>query len=431
MSKISAGKTIIDVHDGIGIESITGNYLATNENEGVTIETKGWSETPQEMNEISKYLWSYETIVLTDGHVQNTRPVLIGVYGDEGVGIEEVIEYYLISDQDSGISHTDDWSTIVPTITSEEKYLWNYEEIIFTDGTRHESNPVLIGVYGDKGTSVKAIRNFYLATSAKAGVTRETSGFTPEMKDLTPHDKYLWNYEIVDYENPESSIPTEPVIIGVYGDKGEDAKLITLESSAQIFSRSEEGDVSPKTITIEGKTQSTSISQWEYSVDGLSFTSSDIPAGLSRTGNQITIDGSKVVNRSIAVRATDGTFSDTVTVAVVEDGETGSSGSNAIIGYLTNENITLGADSQGVVSSYDEVVGSFRVLDGIEDVTGQASFSIASKGGLTITISSSGEYSVSGMDSDSGKALTRSSEGQSYLRIDMPLQAWQLIKGLI
>ena len=369
MSKISAGKTIIDVHDGIGIESITGNYLATNENEGVTIETKGWSETPQEMNEISKYLWSYETIVLTDGHVQNTRPVLIGVYGDEGVGIEEVIEYYLISDQDSGISHTDDWDTIVPTMTSEEKYLWNYEEIIFTDGTRHESNPVLIGVYGDKGTSVKAIRNFYLATSARAGVTRETSGFTPEMKDLTPHDKYLWNYEIVDYENPESSIPTEPVIIGVYGDKGEDAKLITLESSAQIFSRSEEGDVSPKTITMEGKTQSTSISQWEYSVDGLSFTSSDIPAGLSRTGNQITIDGSKVVNRSIAVRATDGTFSDTVTVAVVEDGETGSSGSNAIIGYLTNENITLGADSQGVVSSYDEAMGSFRVLDGIEDVT--------------------------------------------------------------
>src|SRR5574344_91138 len=236
MSKISAGKTIIDVHDGIGIESITGNYLATNKNEGVTIETQGWSETPQEMNEISKYLWSYETIVLTDGHVQNTRPVLIGVYGDEGVGIKEVIEYYLISDQDSGISHTDDWSTIVPTMTSEEKYLWNYEEIVFTDGTRHESNPVLIGVYGDKGTSVKAIRNFYLVTSARAGVTRETKGFTPEMQDLTPQNKYLWNYEIVDYENPESSIPTEPVIIGVYGDKGEDAKLITLESSAQIFS---------------------------------------------------------------------------------------------------------------------------------------------------------------------------------------------------
>ena len=50
--------------------------------------------------------------------------------GDPGKSLVSITEHYLVSDQDSGITiETVGWSTgaSVPAMTSEKKYLWNYE----------------------------------------------------------------------------------------------------------------------------------------------------------------------------------------------------------------------------------------------------------------------------------------------------------------
>jgi hypothetical protein len=39
----------------------------------------------------------------------------------------------------------------MPTLSADQKYLWNKEKITFTDDTSVTSDPIVIGAYGDKG----------------------------------------------------------------------------------------------------------------------------------------------------------------------------------------------------------------------------------------------------------------------------------------
>lgn len=73
-----------DGQDGVGIESITKYYLASEKSTGITISSSGWSTTKQDMTDVKKYLWSYDKIYYTNGKTVNTTPVIIGVHGQNG-----------------------------------------------------------------------------------------------------------------------------------------------------------------------------------------------------------------------------------------------------------------------------------------------------------------------------------------------------------
>src|SRR5699024_2517856 len=103
-------------------------------------------------------------------------------------------EYYLATNKDTGITtSTSGWTTQVQKMSSTKKYLWNYERSIYTDGSEVKSDPVIIGVYGDKGKSVVGIVNYYLATDVDNGITTSTSGWTTEVQRTTEEKRYLWN----------------------------------------------------------------------------------------------------------------------------------------------------------------------------------------------------------------------------------------------
>lgn len=153
-----------------------------------------------------------------------------GKDGKDGVGISEVVEYYLATNLDSGITNANtSFTTTFQKMTSTKRYLWNYELIKYTNGTSKKTNAVLIGVFGEKGEggspgvdgrSIIGIEEKYLATSLGSGVTRATSGFTSGMQTPTPTEKYLWNYEIITWNKIPTETYTNPVIIGVHGEKG-------------------------------------------------------------------------------------------------------------------------------------------------------------------------------------------------------------------
>lgn len=170
-----------------------------------------------------------------------------GPAGTSGRGIKTITEYYLISSAKTGITTASSgWSTSVPTMTTTNKYLWNYEKFTFTDNTTATTTPKIIGIYGDKGTTgatgpqgpqgnagatgpqgpqgatgngIKSITNYYLATASGSGVSASTSGWTTTVQEITVSKKYLWNYEVVTYTNG-STYQSAPCIIGAYGDKG-------------------------------------------------------------------------------------------------------------------------------------------------------------------------------------------------------------------
>lgn len=146
---------------GKSIGEIVNYYLATSSSSNVTTSTQGWTTTVQSVSASKKYLWNYEVIKYSDDTIASTsNPCIIGVYGDKGNtgdkgatgnGISQITEYYQISTSNT-IAPTS-WVTTVPTMTSTNKYLWNYEKIAYTDGSTKDTDKRVIGVYGDKGST--------------------------------------------------------------------------------------------------------------------------------------------------------------------------------------------------------------------------------------------------------------------------------------
>ena len=78
------GKNGDDGKDGVGIESVTKYYLASDKSTGITVSSLGWTDTKQDMTETKKNLWSYDLIRYTNNTETKTTPVIIGVRGDNG-----------------------------------------------------------------------------------------------------------------------------------------------------------------------------------------------------------------------------------------------------------------------------------------------------------------------------------------------------------
>lgn len=152
---------------GIGIRNIANRYAVSDSS---TTEPTTWYNVAQVMTATNKYLWSYEIIYYTDGTTSETDKRIIGVYGDkgnkgdkgepgaagkdgvEGRGISSIVEYYLVSSLNSGVTiATSGWSSSVKATSTTNKYLWNYEVITYTDGTKYTSTPVIIGTHGATG----------------------------------------------------------------------------------------------------------------------------------------------------------------------------------------------------------------------------------------------------------------------------------------
>lgn len=211
-SKNADSKTVTISADGItgvGVSSVTEYYLASSSGSGVTTSTSGWTTDPTAaaatLTSTKKYLWNYEKVTYSDGTSVSITPAIIGRYGDKGdtgVSITSVTEYYLASSSSTGVTRpTSGWTTdptsSAATITASKKYLWNYEVIGYSDGSTDETDPVIIGVYGDQGktgTGISSTTWYYLATTMATGVTRSTSGWTSSYQQGTPELPYVWRY---------------------------------------------------------------------------------------------------------------------------------------------------------------------------------------------------------------------------------------------
>lgn len=160
----------------------------------------------------------------------------------DGKGVSSVKEWYLRSTKNTGVKNTDSgWQlNTVPKLTDTYKYLWNYEEIVLTDGTTIKTPASLIGVYG---RGIKSVTNYYLATTASSGVTTSTEGWTTGIQSPTPDNRYLWNYEIITYDDDSTTV-TAPHIICVYGQKGDPGNGVESVTVYYMFTAGREPGIS-------------------------------------------------------------------------------------------------------------------------------------------------------------------------------------------
>lgn len=125
------------------------------------------------------------------------------VEGEPGKSITGRIEHYLVSDQSSGITiGTGGWSTDIPVMSAENKYLWNYETLIYSDDTQENLDPKIIGAYGDTGKAAPYIvtmtRQYYLSAFETSLTGGEWTNVLPEWSA----GKYLWTRWRTEWSEP-------------------------------------------------------------------------------------------------------------------------------------------------------------------------------------------------------------------------------------
>lgn len=210
----------------------------------------------------------------------------------------------------------------------------------------------LKGATGDKGKSVQSVIEYYLATSASTGVTTSTSGWStdPTTQKLTAEKKYLWNCKQTVYDDGTRGSITSPVICGTYGDKGQNAKNLSITPSSQYFKSTNGGKTfAPNTITIKPTSQGEiSFGKWQYSIDGgVSF--ADVVSGqkgLTISNNVLTVSkdsslySDAVTMVTFRAVASDSSFYDTCSIAKIYDVSDIGDGRNL---WITRDNITLQA----------------------------------------------------------------------------------------
>lgn len=233
-SKTNSGKAALYSHygkDGVGrgISEVIEMYAVNND--ATTAPTKGWSTIVPDLSATNRYLWNYEIINYTDGDSIVTPESVIGTYGS-GRGIESITEYYLISAKSVDVViGTYGWSESVLVPTTTKPFLWNYEVIKYDDGTSEFGEPRVIGHYGkdgadgNPGTSISKVTEMYLVSANNSGIKTTTTGWSKNIPTITKDLPYLWNYEIISYDDGTSQT-TDPCIIGHYGKDGEKGRGI-------------------------------------------------------------------------------------------------------------------------------------------------------------------------------------------------------------
>ena len=195
-----------------------------------------------------------------------------------------------------------------------------------------------------EGRGVSETVQYYLATSQASGVTSSTSGWSTDIttQKLTADKKYLWNCYQTKYSDGTSEPISTPKVIGVYGDKGQNAKNLSITPSSQYFKSTDGGKTfAPNTITIKPTIQGEiSFGKWQYSIDGgVSF--ADVVSGqkgLTVSNNVLTVSkdsslySDAVTMITFRAVASDSSFYDTCSIAKIYDVSDIGDGRNLLTG---------------------------------------------------------------------------------------------------
>lgn len=143
-----------------------------------------------------------------------------GVNGSNGRGITSTEDYYLVSASKTGItSATTGWVKGTPQVaTATNKYHWHYHVDIYSDGTRKETVPAVIGIYGDQGLkgadgiNGKDGQNGQIPHIAYADITEIVKQSDPEFKiganTLTAYNNLANGNVVMERITAESDAPS-------------------------------------------------------------------------------------------------------------------------------------------------------------------------------------------------------------------------------
>lgn len=205
------GSAGIDGTDGKGIESIKEHYAISTSN---TVTPTVWFDDVLVTNSVNKCLWSYETIIYTDGTSVDSNKRVIGTYGDtgkdgatgaDGKGIKSTVITYQASTSGTVIP-TGTWQTSIPTVSAGQ-YLWTRTVITYTDDSKSTSYSVgRMGTNGTNGSAGRGIKSTAITYQAgSSGTTAPTGTWQTTVPATSASSPYLWTRTIITYTDDTTS----------------------------------------------------------------------------------------------------------------------------------------------------------------------------------------------------------------------------------
>ena len=189
------------------------------------------------------------------------------------------------------------------------------------------------------------------------------------------------------------------------GSEGKSAKTLILSASSNTVKINQDSSIQSDTITLQANMQNM-VGTATFSAIPYIGTTPQTAIALGGAGNTRTFSTSSW-NKNwtfLVVTATFESFIDKQTIISVKEGK---DGVDSITGLLTNESMTLAADKDGIVESFLEASGTFKVFDGLSDVTGKnVAYTLKNSSGGTFNINAStGVYNITAMSKDSAIAI--------------------------
>lgn len=247
------------------------------------------------------------------------------IKGDDGRGISKTEVTYQKSTSGTVIP-TGTWVTTIPTVNAGE-YLWTRTLFTYTDNTTSSTYSVARSGVSGLGISRSDV-DYQKSTS---GIVAPTGAWTVTIPTVAANE-YLWTRTTITYTDDSTSISYS---VGKMGADGKDAQLLYLTASSQI--QAFDKDNKPKTtqaITISVKLQNASGTATFVAIPYIGNVA-QTAITLGGTGNDRTLLPSQWTNpqwTTIAITATLGSLTDTISVIKVKDGDTGPKGSDGIAG---------------------------------------------------------------------------------------------------
>lgn len=261
-----------------------------------------------------------------------------GIQGNPGADGQITYTWIKYGTSSAGAGISDD-----PTAKTYIGIAYNKTTIVESTNPADYTWSLIQGAAGAAGESVTGQTTQYQLSSSGTVIPSGTWLSSPPAGSP---GQYMWTRISFTYTTLPTSYAYSVALLGNTGPAGANAPVITMIATAQgLRSPSGGGVTTPATTTVTGTATNTTISVWEYAVDGGVFSAS-VPAGVSRAGNVVTITGATMTATTIAVRMADANgVAQAVTVVKVFDGAIGPAGNTGR--GISSTDITYQAGSSG------------------------------------------------------------------------------------
>ena len=317
----------------------------------------------------------------------------------------------------SGTAWTSDKETFTLTATYGNKvYPYTYKIVKSKAGTTG-NNTATIALYAKNTSNSVAPTSFSGTFTYRFSDASLTGGTLNDWTRTAPsitNGEYLW----VRYGTAISNTATDTidatefstaVVSGVGGNNGTNARSVDLTTTSQVFGYNTSGTTpSPASTVLTATGQNTSGTvYYEFLVNGTSVQNTTTNT-YTYTPTAAYSSMPQIVKVNLREGSSTGSILATDVMSMIGI-KPGVDGVSAVSGFLTNESFTVATSSNGSGGSYTNAGGIFKVYDGISDVTGTAAvqYSVPTQSGVSITLVSSGVYTINSLSADQGSATLR------------------------